>query len=88
MRTTEEIREEIKKGEEFIKDWPVSAFGDDNVATLEKFKELSQRIIDGEDVEDIEEELADEINDYDNGGDRICRILDWLGEDEGSGGYY
>lgn len=80
MRTEEEIKKQIKKGEEFIKKWPRSAFGHDNERGYRVFLKIVGKFRKGESLREIEGFAKDAYE-----GDDLMLALDtveWLRGDE------
>ena len=79
MRTEKEIEEQIKKGQEFIKEHPKSMFGDDNVKQFNVFLKIIEKFKKGKSLESIEDFVADAYEDDDEEiyGHAMATI-DWL----------
>lgn len=56
-RTEQEIDEMIKRGEKFVKVWPQSAFGDDNLQPFREFKKIMRMAKEGKSTAQIRERL-------------------------------
>jgi len=85
-RTEKEIDEVTQRGEQFVREHPRSMFGDDNVQSLEGFKEIIRLVKEGKpaffirehmkrEQEQGEDEDSDERWHYEN---EIDNIVDWL----------
>jgi len=85
MKTKEEIEAEIKKGEEFIKKYPRSAFGDDNIASFKLFKRIVEMYQKGKTLDEIEKLIEDAYDDEQQ--TQAFDVVNWLRGDFDEGFY-